>query len=385
MNSNSGPLRMHEQGSALIVGMIIMIVMAIAGVSMMNTSLLGERKSSNSRAQLQAFLAADAGTSKAEDYLVLNWDSYSCAVDGALPGLDGVAYGSASYTVTAVACAADEVTLRSRGIQQETGASRDIEFVLQNAALRGGGLGGALNFVGDVVTFDTPNSNAFRVDGNGGPAITASTDTYRDDIVAEIPSNRIGNYVGGVETADYPETWGTATGLQALVEAAEASTGAYVGSSPPGSYGSSGAMQITVITGDITLQGNESGAGILVVYGDLTFSGTPSWDGLIVVLGGTYAVSGGGTGGVEGAVYVSDVDTSQASWSFTGNGLGFDSDGGGTSDYVYDCDMLAEAWGLLNGTGKGLWEMDPDECASSGGGSGTGGVVLTQWREVIAR
>ncbi|UTW11245.1 pilus assembly PilX family protein [Marinobacterium rhizophilum] len=386
-NSSPGPLR--EQGSALIVGMVIMIVMAIAGLSMMNTTLLDERKSSNSRAQLQAFLAAEAGASKAQDYLVSNWSSYSCVVNGALPGMSAVAYGSASYTVTAVVCGTDEVTFRSSGLQQETGASRDIEFVLQNEALRGGGLGGTINFVGNVVTFDTPSSNAFQVDGNGGPAITASTDSYRDGILGAIPSDRIDNYIGGVETADFPETWSTAPGLQALVEAIETSPDARVynaeGDVNTGDLGSSSDMKITVVKDDLALKGSETGAGVMVVYGDLSYQGTPSWDGLIIVLGGTFAVGGGGNGGLAGSLFIADVDTSQATWTFSGNDLAFDTNGGGTSDYVYDCDKLSDARELLNATGQTLWDMDAGDCSSPGTGSRSGGVVLTQWRELIAR
>jgi hypothetical protein len=389
MKNRFGVHASRERGSALIVGMIIMIVMAIAGLSMMNTSLLDERKSSNARAQLQAFLAAEAGTSKAQDYLVLNWDSYSCVVNGDLPGMSTVAYGSASYTVTALACSADEITLRSRGIQQETGALRDIEFVLQNEALRGGGLGGTINFVGNVVTFDTPNSNAFQVDGAGGPAITAATDAYRDGILAAIPSGRIDNYIGGVETADFPDTWSTASGLQALVGAIETSPNARVynaeGDVDTGDLGSSSNMKITVVKDDLSLQGSETGAGVMVVYGDLSYQGTPSWDGLIIVLGGTFAVGGGGTGGLDGSMFIADVDTSQANWAFSGADLTFDTSGGGTSDYVYDCDQLSGARELLNATAQGLWDMDEDDCSSPGGGTGPGGVVLTQWRELIAR
>lgn len=379
----------RERGSALIVGMIIMIVMAIAGLSMMNTTLLGERKSSNARAQLQAFLAAEAGTSKAQDYLILNWTGYSCAVNAALPGMSGVAYGSARYTVTAVTCGTDEVTLRSSGIQQETGASRDIEFVLQSESLRGGGLGGAINFVGDVVTFDTPSSNAFEVDGVGGPAITASTDAYRDGILAAIPSDRIDNYIGGVETADFPETWSTATGLQALVSAIETSPDARVyntdGDVDVDDLGSSSNMKITVVKGDLSLKGNDTGAGVMVVYGDLSYQGTPTWDGLIIVLGGTFAVGGGGNGGLGGSMFIADVDTSLPAWTFTGSDLKFDTNGGGTSDYTYDCDKLSDARDLLNVVGKTLWDMDAGDCSSPGSGTGTGGVVLTQWRELIAR
>nr|WP_067296209.1 PilX N-terminal domain-containing pilus assembly protein [Marinobacterium profundum] len=389
MNSSSSLPGSRERGSALIVGMIIMIVMAISGLSMMNTTLLGERKSSNARAQLQAFLAAEAGTSKAQDYLILNWASYSCTVNGALPGMSGVAYGSASYTVTAVACGPDEITLKSSGIQQETGASRDIQFVLQSESLRGGGLGGAINFVGNVVTFDTPNSNAFKVDGIGGPAITAATDGYRDGILAAIPSDRIDNYIGGVVTADFPETWSTASGLQTLVGAIATSPDARIynvgGDVDANDLGSSSNMKITVVKGDLSLKGNDTGAGLMVVYGDLSYQGTPSWDGLIIVLGGTFAVGGGGNGGVEGSMFIADVDTSLATWAFTGSNLAFDTNGGGTADYTYDCDKLSDARDLMNATGKGLWDMDAGDCSSPGSGTGSGGVVMTQWRELIAR
>ena len=49
--------------------------------------------------------------------------------------------------------------------------------------------------------------------------------------------------------------------------------------------GSASNPQITVVNGDLTLSGNNTGYGILVVTGTLTFSGNNGWRGIVLVVG----------------------------------------------------------------------------------------------------
>ncbi len=65
---------------------------------------------------------------------------------------------------------------------------------------------------------------------------------------------------------------------------------------------------IDVVQGNATLNGNGSGYGILVVEGTLNFSGTFTWYGPIFVVGdGIFHYSGGGTGNIQGALFVAKI------------------------------------------------------------------------------
>jgi hypothetical protein len=69
--------------------------------------------------------------------------------------------------------------------------------------------------------------------------------------------------------------------------------------------GSASNPQITVVNGDLTLAGNNTGYGILVVTGTLTFSGNTGWRGVVLVIGqGNLVENGGGNNEYDGAVLV---------------------------------------------------------------------------------
>ncbi len=62
---------------------------------------------------------------------------------------------------------------------------------------------------------------------------------------------------------------------------------------------------ITVVQGDLSCSGLTQGAGILVVTGTLSLSGNFSFDGIVLVVGqGILQASGGGSGSINGTVFV---------------------------------------------------------------------------------
>ena len=57
----SGAVRSRQSGAALVVGLILMLVMTVLGVSGMNTATLELMMASNAQSQQQAFQAAETG------------------------------------------------------------------------------------------------------------------------------------------------------------------------------------------------------------------------------------------------------------------------------------------------------------------------------------
>ena len=59
----------RERGAALVISLVLLAVMTLFGVSMVNTTLLEERMTSNQRDTDIAFQAAESGLRDAERYL----------------------------------------------------------------------------------------------------------------------------------------------------------------------------------------------------------------------------------------------------------------------------------------------------------------------------
>jgi hypothetical protein len=449
----------QQRGAVLVVGLILLAVMMMGALTMMQGSVQDERMTGNSRAKATAFMAADAGQQQAYKILKEKWGDFQCGARE-MPNPDGeptaanaifddfanVSYGSAVYSVYVKTCgdvaSNPEVTLLSVGQIGNVEARSVQEFTISyegSDGSRGGGLGGAINLVGKVDEWDTPNSNAFEVDGNGGSAVTTSSDDYTDKVKGDVESTgRINNYHAGydeygskgdggqIHTAEFPEPWGSPEKMQEFVNAiksGEADGNYYVGDDSlsiggnntetgggkgkgkdkGGSkfdMGSADDMRVTVIDGNanLSMKGNASGGGLLIVTGELTFSGTPSWDGLIVVLGGKFEISGGGNGGVDGSVYLANMDTSAETWDFKkdndGNPIGsrFLTNGGGNATYRHNCDRLTSVHNLLGSVtpaAAAMWNMDNCEEGDNGippgqnPGEGNDDIVLSAWREKV--
>ena len=59
----------HQQGSALLVSLIILVVMTLLGLSGMRTSVMEEKMAGNMRDSELAFQAAEAALRDAEKYI----------------------------------------------------------------------------------------------------------------------------------------------------------------------------------------------------------------------------------------------------------------------------------------------------------------------------
>ncbi len=415
----------RQQGVALFLGLVMLMILTVLGISSFQNSHIQERSAGNARLQSVAFEAAAAGATDALNFFDVNRDMAPDELCGSL-GHEGWENPTAWVTMGSIGdatlrqrmyCLADEYPdagggrparsqffVLSRGEISSGGevvAQRDIEVRIDRGQNGEPGDGcGALCFPScNPGTMNFPNSNTFQVDGEDGFAITAGCPAMQLAIDEGIRDSRIGNYVGGIGSTTPGSPWDSPANMelfrleiQAVAQAMHAipgqcQTGCYypAGHTDMGnnSYGSVGDEQITYIDGDAAFGGGISGAGIILVNGNLAWNGTPNFQGLIIVLGGTYTMDGGGIGGDHGgSVVVLDHPP---------GGIGdfgpssFDNTGGGNALFQYDCAALEaarSALGLWSSTGYGMWNPECNSVPSIWESTPTE-IIIASWRENI--
>ncbi len=79
--------RKHQQGAALVVSLVMLVILTLLGVSMMNTTKLEERMAANTQETTQAFQSAETGLSQGYDD-ANSWDLNTTANQAAvkIPG-----------------------------------------------------------------------------------------------------------------------------------------------------------------------------------------------------------------------------------------------------------------------------------------------------------
>ncbi|MFO7905387.1 MAG: PilX N-terminal domain-containing pilus assembly protein [Pirellulaceae bacterium] len=254
------------------------------------------------------------------------------------------------------------------------------------------------------------SSNSLSVVGECGPAVLTAEDQSQTFIGA-VGEDRIGNYDGGIQDVPergFGEPWDSPSDIRAFVDGIEGSLGthetpnefgvSYVGDESYSfnggdSFGvrpdqdnrtgeldfSTGDPQITYFDGDVSMGGNVSGAGILIVEGELDWTGTPAFDGLIVVLGGRADFTGGGGGGANGSLILTDLDAAEPELEFIwGQNSG---SGGGNQSWTANCAYLEVVRELIDDqTVRDLWQF---ECNCSEIAFGDSELMITSWRENV--
>ncbi|KAA0876277.1 PilX N-terminal domain-containing pilus assembly protein [Nitrincola tapanii] len=397
----------QQKGVALVISLILLLVATLVTVLGMQGSRMQERMSSNQNNKALSAMAAEYGAShflaelRENGFNAATWaEDMGIATSGINP--TPVPDGNGVYWIDVVNVSPITVEMNVFGAIREGEDIDNLALTQLRISLRrefipgtpptteevptgtpGGGSGGAINLVGNVAEFKVPNSNSFQVNGQGGPALGTGRGGDRDDILAElIKEGRDHNYIGGVQEIDYNAgLWGDPAQVKSFVDAVCSSSGARCGNTVPNdtvvnkNNAASQQHKITVVRGDaaIEFKGNDTGSGILIVEGNLTTKGTPSWNGLVIVLGGTFSIGGGGNGGLEGSMYVLNMNTpSSGEWSYRSTGVTFDSKGGGTALFNHNCQQINQALGLLNETARTLW-ANADSCSNNQSGGGTGG------------
>ncbi len=380
MNSVDKNRRQH--GAALVVGLILLLVSTLVAVAAFQGSQMQERMSSNQYNKTLSFMAAEQGAA-----VFLNGLTSNGGLENSGWQNTHGDFGQYRWVIEDPEVNPVNVIVFGQSIQSETVLAESWLNLEVRALEPGPGRGAAINLVGPVDTFHVPNSNAFKVLGaDDGPAIAVYDEKGATDIRDALKDeDRYHNYEGGVvfekgtEQADGVEVdtmfrsqQEMQTFINAACDAARDDSPERCGPElPAGTVTSQGGpnspreFQLTVVTEStsIDFQGGEKGAGILVVAGDLATTGTPNWDGIILVLGGELRITGGGTGGVTGTIYVFDMDTDGAieGWDFNDNesvsfineprqSQGGQSGGGGTAVYEHQCKYIDQSLDLLIAT-----------------------------------
>ena len=236
----------------------------------------------------------------------------------------------------------------------------------------------ALTFDGPAPVYNAPASNPFSMNGNdrsgsnpmagcsvpsqtAKPAVGVINNADIATAASNIPSNRLDHYLGspvgppsiGNVSGNLSSAEVTVASLQTLVQtissvANNVLTGP-VSNLTAAQIGSASSPQITVVNGDLSLSGNNTGYGMLVVTGNLTFSGTNGWRGVVLVIGqGSMQENGGGNNEFDGAVFV--AKTLNASYQPLAS-LGTPTlnwNGGGGDGVYYDSCWINNASSGLN-------------------------------------
>ena len=380
-------VRPSQRGVALVMGLVLLVVATLIAVVTMQSSTFQERMASNHHNKAVSFMAAEMGAAhilaelNAKGFDPEEDETQWNVGDEGLPlpaGRDGWFWAEIAN--------ADPFRIAVFGVSRTQRAPPNLaltELNLEIGVLRtpgpstaGSPNDAAINLVGNVKEFYAADSNAYKVTGHKeagqptGPAVGVSSDEARKDIEDELANMgevdgecpegpRLCNYDGGIKKVDFDELFTDAEKMQAFVSAACIEAKDRCGSTPPadtiarGSPSAKAAAmehKLTVVTGDATgdnkldFSGGQQGAGLLIVQGNLETKGNPVWDGLIIVLGGTFEVKGGGNGGLNGSIFVLNLNTpSSDDWTVDPDGVTWKTDGGGTAAYNHNCDLVNEA------------------------------------------
>lgn len=253
-----------------------------------------------------------------------------------------------------------------------TGSQRMVQYVAAatNLNLR---FPSALTFDGLAPNYNAPSSNPFDMNGNdrsganqmagctvpvqsAKPAVGVLSVGDIPITESTIPANRLDHYLGlggtpsvGNISSLLPTSERNPTSLNQLVsDISKVANNVIQGPANTVPLGSASDPQITVVNGDLTLNGNNTGYGILVVTGTLTFSGNTGWRGVVLVVGqGNMVENGGGNNEFDGAVLVAKtLDANGQPLATLGQPVLNWNGGGGNGVYYDSC------W--INNATKGL-------------------------------
>lgn len=372
---------------ALVVGMILFFGATLITVYTLNPVRTEQRVAANEYRSFQALNAAEGGLAHAQEYFRTFGsaaDASLCVPNTLLPDNDS----RGSYQILRIngqdcdeldlndavsAYGYTTLQLEVEGWSDDGSASRILSqsVYIMNFGDGSAGSGsaggfGPMNFAGDV-TFNAPTSGAFQVDGGGGPAVSVQDSSNKAKVEAAIEGNA-NNYIGGIGEGFGNSLWDSPDALNQFVNAIKNSDGVGNGSLP--------LSGINVVDGDFHLQGNDGGDGVLVVKGDFSTTGTPNFNGLIIVLGGTYSLTGGGSGGQGGgkggpggsssgdlppggSIFVANLQESSDGYRY--GDTAFENKGGGNAGFNYNFDALVAARNLLSQEARDLWQLSENE------------------------
>jgi hypothetical protein len=386
-------MQYKQQGTVLAMGLVFLLVLTLVGVAGSSQSLLGERLAGNDKQVAQAFMAAETGLVNAVTWLdnplnAAGWgqSSYSMsAINGSgLLQASTTSTITVSWQISSLQFTGDNAIIVSCGDIKDSGVKRCLTSTYVKGS--GGGNLAAMNIIGKIKTFDTANSNQFKLIGaDGGPALATDSLANVQLIVDDINSKgRMGNYVGGIKEVKFDDPFGDPEKMAQFIAGIKAEWTAMATSNPkkgyaPDNMGTVLTPKITYHEGSLTMSGKGAiGSGILVVAGNLTISGNNvEYEGLIIVTGQSFAMKGGGNRDARGAVvFANPIKSAAGDWSFgqAEATFEFDINGGGNATFTYDAEVLKKARDLLSdkNIAKELWQVN----GTASGGTASKGKVL---------
>lgn len=362
-------MKKNQRGMALIVSLSLMTMALILGVSSMQTARVEEAAAGSNRAAANALMAAEFGASAQLDAISSDHlsDHPSCGSSynfGDAISVNNSQDQTAAYRhETCSDLAREVIRVTVEGVTGDVARVLRVEMKIESVDSTFTTLA-SINLAAKVSSFEAPSSNSFVVEGliddkfKGGALPAITTNGQKSDIEAQI--DRIDNYKGGISDevgnsilADVNEFFGFVEELKAHAEVIgrdfDATSDDY-----KKDLGSTNSPKITYVKGDMSMTGNASGAGILLVDGDYGNSGTPYFEGLVIVLGDTFGISGGGNGGLSGALITAPMeDSTEGDKQFASTVVV--SEGGGNADYSHDPAALSSAFNLLPEELQDLW------------------------------
>lgn len=407
----TGKLGRRENGVALILALLLLLVLTVLGVGTMSSVSMQERMASNANLQALAFKAASAGVTETLEFWLdeENWpddpltgDRATCVRGGGNWITDWRPANASVLTVpdlpsgfevryqTRLGCFEDpawamltgstedppvNLLALSRGEVFRPGdtlpiAQREIEVRLEDRI----GEADCLLQFGELLPppdLRLPTSN-FDVDASpGGCAMQASTQADTAELLAEMvaKNNTIDNYRPSppVRTRPPRGAWGNAKLLAAASNGIKIGLRAYQawessGQTDPnpfqkcegtlilGDSGSCPAGGITYVSGDLTASGTCTAAGTMIVEGGWKTNGTPSYAGNVLILGGEVDVRGFGNAPNAGLFIVQNLDSPLPGTV-------------GTNKAAYDLEDIALSFSKFNVKGGGTASIRPQPCA----------------------
>lgn len=362
MNTNRVTTSQHQKGVALIISLILLTVITLISISSISSSIHEERIAASQKQINDAFMAAETGVSAAvktfydenegfvwvwdetlEEYVFQEQDTIDRIMNqqafvSIRPGLE---WQIESIQHNSVVAGVEKLTIRSLGRLSGLGVFRKIEFDILIPHALFVDPPAPLTLAGQVDHFGVGDSEHFKIAGENTPAIVVDNDTEfpgsLETVINAIPESHIDNYIGesGETTNDIHDAvkaqnlgfWSNPNALRNFVEVAKLFGTTYSGATvfaagdpnvPSDNFNigqytdnTNNEFVISVVDGDATISGDRSGAGILIVAGELTWTGTPEFSGLVVVLGGRVNWSAGGDKGINGAMYIANIDLDQ--------------------------------------------------------------------------
>ncbi|GAA0692947.1 hypothetical protein GCM10009104_20220 [Marinobacterium maritimum] len=168
------PAHSKQQGSVLLLGMIMLLVMMIGATSLMNSAVQDERITGNTKSSVQAFMAAEAGQASAKVLLeskLTDWGSYICNPGDTLVSADQSNGDTFTYSVSVQDCSGETTSLLSTGGVLGTQATRLLAFDLTRMA-PGLNPPASISCIGGACTVEAGTGNGAKgapIDGRNHP------------------------------------------------------------------------------------------------------------------------------------------------------------------------------------------------------------------------